>query len=282
MHVHAAPDMIERTCDDIDMAYAVAASGMDGAVIKNHYGCTAQGVRDVNKLVGRTALFSSLTLNRYVGGFNPYAVEAALGLGARVIWFPTRHAKNHLAQELDANCTFNASIPLRHANGLNALDEHGKLLPDIIEIIDLIAKADVCLCTGHLSNHEAITLCRTALHRGVRRVVFTHPDFTLNELPLDIQEELARQNVFMEKTLFTVSAGIVSAKEMLSGVRRIGLSRCFLASDYGMITRPAPWKGMSQWIALAHENGFTDEETGMVVSRVPRFLVGLEDELPSS
>lgn len=281
MHVHAAPDIINRICDDVDMARAVMATDMDGAVIKNHYGSTAQGVQDVNRLVGKTVLFSSLTLNHYVGGFNPYAVEAALGLGARVIWFPTRHAENHTRHKLRAECVFNATLPLRQATGLRAVDEDGELTKQVIDIIDLIASKDACLCTGHISNEEALAVCGEALRRGVRRIVLTHPDFTLNRLPLETQIALARQGVFIEKTLFTVSTNIVSARELLDGVRKTGLHRCFLSSDYGMVTKPAPWKGMAQWVSLAAENGFSEQETAMLVSRVPRFLVGLDDDPPS-
>lgn len=281
MHVHAAPDIINRICDDVDMARAVMATGMDGAVIKNHYGGTTQGALDVNRLAGKAVLFGSLTLNHYVGGFNPYAVEAALGLGARVIWFPTRHAENHTRQKLRAGCDFNASIPLRQAQGLRAVGKNGELTEQVIDIIELIASKDACLCTGHISNEEALAVCGEALRRGVRRIVLTHPDFTLNRLPVETQIHLARQGVYIEKTLFTASAGIVSAAELLIGARKAGLHRCFLSSDYGMVTKPAPWKGMAQWVSLAAENGFSEQETALLVSRVPRFLVGLDDDPPS-
>ena len=163
----------------------------------------------------------------------------------------------------------------------DATSKNGELTEQVIDIIELIASKDACLCTGHISNEEALAVCGEALRRGVRRIVLTHPDFTLNRLPVETQIHLARQGVYIEKTLFTASAGIVSAAELLIGVRKAGLHRCFLSSDYGMVTKPAPWKGMAQWVSLAAENGFSEQETALLVSRVPRFLVGLDDDPPS-
>ena len=43
-------------------------------------------------------ILGSVTLNDAVGGLNPFAVEAALDLGARVIWMPTISAQNHIVK----------------------------------------------------------------------------------------------------------------------------------------------------------------------------------------
>lgn len=39
-------------------------------------------------------MFGGITLNRQVGGINPYAVESALKLGGKVVWLPTQSARN--------------------------------------------------------------------------------------------------------------------------------------------------------------------------------------------
>ncbi len=41
-------------------------------------------------------LISGVPLNNTVGGFNPYAVEHGIKLGARIVWMPTFSAANHL------------------------------------------------------------------------------------------------------------------------------------------------------------------------------------------
>src|SRR5262245_65565479 len=76
------------------MAHA-AARGFAGLVMKNHFEGTASRARLAAQVAGGLKVYGGLVLNRYVGGVNPHAVDAALRLGARVIWMPTLDAACH-------------------------------------------------------------------------------------------------------------------------------------------------------------------------------------------
>ena len=41
-HMHISPDVVERKIDDISLARNFAELGMDGFVLKSHYGSTAE------------------------------------------------------------------------------------------------------------------------------------------------------------------------------------------------------------------------------------------------
>ena len=43
----------------------------------------------------KTKVFGSIALNSMVGGLNPSAVDLALAMGAKVVWFPTISAPHH-------------------------------------------------------------------------------------------------------------------------------------------------------------------------------------------
>src|SRR5258705_8993586 len=95
LHVHSAPDLFPRIADDRQMVADAAAKGFAGVVMKNHFEGTASRAKLAAPEAGRLKVYGSLVLNRYVGGVNPHAAEAALRLGARIIWMPTLDAACH-------------------------------------------------------------------------------------------------------------------------------------------------------------------------------------------
>jgi Family of unknown function (DUF6282) len=45
-HVHVAPDVVQRKIDDVSLARELEQLGMDGVVLKSHYGSTAERAAD--------------------------------------------------------------------------------------------------------------------------------------------------------------------------------------------------------------------------------------------
>ena len=82
MHVHTAPDVIDRRMDDLDLAAAYKAAGMKGFVIKSHYFDTAGRAYLIRRLFPGLHAVGAIVLNRSVGGLNPEAVRMAAKYGA--------------------------------------------------------------------------------------------------------------------------------------------------------------------------------------------------------
>jgi hypothetical protein len=95
LHVHSSPDLFPRIADDAAMVADAARRGFAGVVMKNHFEGTASRAAIAARAVPGLRVYGGLVLNRYVGGINPHAVDAALRLGARVIWMPTLDAACH-------------------------------------------------------------------------------------------------------------------------------------------------------------------------------------------
>lgn len=276
MHVHPMPDLIPRGFSDKECGYAAISLGMDGFVIKNHYWPTAYQLQSLNESFGKEILFGSITLNHYVGGINPYAVEVALGFGTKVIWLPTRHAKNHMEHTVPGKILFNPTIKLREAKGIELLDEKGRLIPEMYEIFKLVAENDACLMTAHISNEEAYVVCTEALKNNVKKIVLSHPDFSVNMTPLDLQIDLAKQGVIIEKTMFGIHSGVRSVEEMLESIRKIGPDKCIFSTDYGPAVLPKPWEGMIECVCLLLENGFSEQDIKMMICNNPHTLLNLD------
>src|SRR2546423_8023099 len=71
IHVHSAPDSVERSIDSIDVAKLALARGMRAIVLKSHYEPTATMAYIVRKAVPGIGVFGGIDLNPSVRGMNP-------------------------------------------------------------------------------------------------------------------------------------------------------------------------------------------------------------------
>jgi hypothetical protein len=271
MHVHSIPSHFPRLLDDIDLAESIIQSNMGGAVVKFHGGSTAGRVYLANKHVGREVLFGSITLNSFVGGINPLAVESEILLGAKIVWFPTIHAANHINYYGGSEWNHmkaERSLP-SPKHSIVILDEYKRLLPDVIDTLDVAVKYDVCVATGHLSIEESTFLCKEAFRRGMKKVILTHVDFETQHVPLDLQIEFANKGVMIEKTTLSVKLGHISIEEMAQSIIRIGAEHCILATDFGQANNPPIPQGFSEFLSSLLDNGVKYEDLETMVKRNP-------------
>lgn len=75
LHVHPAPDVVERRFDDMDLAKRYQACGMKGFAIKSHQSSTAGRAMLIQKMFPELHVLGTVTLNNAVGGLNPMAVR---------------------------------------------------------------------------------------------------------------------------------------------------------------------------------------------------------------
>ncbi|MCL6522248.1 MAG: hypothetical protein K6U79_07755 [Firmicutes bacterium] len=262
-HVHAAPSLFPRALGDLQLAREARAAGMAGFVLKAHEGSTAERAALVEEAVPGLRVAGSVTLNHFVGGFNPAAVEAALALGARVVWFPTVHAAWHLRHYGGAGYREQPSlVELRPRPPLSPLDGKGRLLPEVEEILEQIAAAGAVLCTGHLSPEESRRLLRAARERGVERRVFTHPDLAVTRIGLEEQRELAREGNYLEKSFLTTLPpwGEEEAAAVAASIRELGAGSVLLQTDLGQRANGSPVAGWRRWLEALLAAGLKAKE----------------------
>ena len=183
LHIHSAPSLFPRLVDHVEVAEGARKMGMRAVVLKCHHGYTSDRMHFVRKMVSGIDMYGGVVLNNAVGGINPFAVEAAISYGAKVVWFPTLSAKNHLDQM--GAPEFGSSMSQKKKRKtiekpITVLDEKGGLIPEVYEVIDLIAEHDILLATGHLSIPEARLVIKAAKERGVRRIEVQHPEYIIN------------------------------------------------------------------------------------------------------
>ena len=274
-HVHAAPSFFPRWGDGVDVVAACAAVGMAGVLLKAHEGSTTESAAVLDRTSATLRVFGGVVLNRYVGGLNPAAVEAALRLGARCIWFPTLDADAH-ARAFGSTGAYPAQRGgLESPSGIRILDEDGRLVREAREVLALVAEHDVLVATGHLSAEEVHALVGAAVDAGCRRLLVQHVAFPVPDLSLEALEPLVRRGAVVELTYLSVSpmwrASTVEQAARL--LQRLGGDNVVLSSDAGQSHNPSPPEALRSFAQAVHECGASAEDVAKAVGETPRRLV---------
>ncbi|HUW65383.1 MAG TPA: DUF6282 family protein [Spirochaetia bacterium] len=278
IHVHPGPSIFPRSVDDFQLATQAGALGMRAIVLKSHEESTVSRARLVAGMVAGIDVYGSLVLNDYVGGLNPFAVDLAIRMGAKIVWMPTVSAKQHLDHYGGHGYREQKSaVTLLPQKGITILSPKGNLFPVVYDIIDLIKEGDIVLATGHLSPRETVLLVKTARERGLSKVLVTHPDLLLNRMNMELQYELANTGAFLEKSMLSLLPAwkSIEPEELVKSMRNIGLERCVLVTDLGQVDQPPPGEGYHQFLQLLLHHGLKDSDLEVMACSNPSFLLGL-------
>lgn len=281
LHVHSAPDLVPRCVDDLEMTRRAKTAGMAGFVIKSHHAVTADRAALCAAVVGGVQVTGSITLNHYVGGLNPVAVEGAARSGARVVWFPTTDAANEAGilagwpadRELPPYLQVKKSMLDRGRlpAPISVADTYGRLLPAAQTVLEVISDHDLTLCTGHLGWPEIEVLVPSAVAAGVRKIVVTHPESPSIALTAGQEDWLAGQGAYFERCL-AYASGSASLDAIAAAIRRSGVPRNVLSSDLGRLPGPPPDVGLAQFIGEMARRGFSEPELRQLTGSTPREL----------
>src|SRR5271165_766506 len=202
-HVHSGPSIAERGVDHLELVMEASKAGFAAVITKDHdYSgvMTAAMIRKHHPEL-KTKIYSSIVLNNVVGGFNAYAVEHTAAMGGKIVWMPTLAAENHLRWEKTAGWVHPASTQkIRPAVGIPVLDNGRQVRDEVKEVLDVIAKNDIVLASGHLHVSETWLIFEEAQRRGVKRLVLTHPEDIVDASMNDVGG-LAAMGAFVEHSL---------------------------------------------------------------------------------
>src|ERR1700680_1992802 len=188
IHAHVDPDSMPRSIDAIDLARLAKQRGMRGLVLKNHYESTAALAYIVRKEVPGMEIFGGIDLNRSVGGVNPAAVERMVlmkGGWGKVIWMPTFDSENQVRVS-------------KENRPFVSVAKDGHLLPEVEAVIDVVAKNQLTLETGHSSAEEGLMIVREAKRRGVQHIVVTHAMANVVRMTIPQMRVAAGEGAYVE------------------------------------------------------------------------------------
>jgi Family of unknown function (DUF6282) len=290
-HIHISPDVVERIIDDISLARKFKELGMAGFVLKSHYGSTAERASVVRAAVPGVDVLGAISLNRAVGGINPLAVEIAAREGARTVWLPTVDSVNESHErEAPGGAGGQSKVPVwvklqleLREQGIEippvaVVDEHGSLVPELYEVLGMIARHKMSLATGHLGRDEIFAVVDAAVDAGVETIVITHPEFPSQDLSVEDQNALADKGALLERCFTTPHTGKVTWARWIENIRATGPERSVLSTDLGQVFNPPVEDGMALMVDRLLDAGLGEEEIYVMAVVNTRTVAGVKSE----
>ncbi len=279
MHAHTHPALFNRPVDDADLADHAMGFGMRGVVLKDHDSLTTGRAYHVGRRFRHLEVFGGVVLNRSVGGINPWVVQAALHYGAKVVWMPSNHSKHHNEYfDTPDYPQLGRKLPQLEGPGVTVFDEQGRLKPEAVTICELVAEADACLATGHLSLEETKALQAEANRAGVRKFLVTHTNWALTRYEPDTQRELIENGAYLEYVAVSCVSPIFweqKPDELAAWIEELGGDRLILSSDLGQASAAPHPEGMRMLISSLLDVGADYDELAKMTKANPAHLLGL-------
>lgn len=281
-HVHSGPSIAPRALDHLELARVYSKAGLRAVVTKDHdYSgvMCAQMIRE-NFPYLITTVYSGIVLNNVVGGLNPYGVEHTAAMDGRIVWLPTLAAENHLEWEKTAGWSHPAATAkIRPAAPVPLFDTDGNMLPELLDILDVVAATGLALASGHIHVSETLKVFAEARKRGVERLIFTHPEDIVGA-SFDDVKEIAAMGAYVEHSLAFFVEGSKfrnrTDEEMRAFIDCVGPERTILASDLGQVGTLSPLQGMQRGVAMCLGLGYSDDAVRAMVGTNAADVIGLE------
>jgi hypothetical protein len=287
-HVHSGPSIAPRALDHVELLRQASAAGFAAVVTKDHDYSSVMTTALIRKNFPelKTKIYASIVLNNVIGGFNPYAVEHTAAMGGKIVWLPTLAAENHLRWQAQAKWVHPASTEkIRPAVGIPVLDANKNVRDDVKEVLDIVAKNDMVLASGHLHVSETWLVFEEAQRRGVKRLVLTHPEDIVDASMNDVKG-LAAMGAFVEHSLCMFIEGskfkTFNGEDLRRQIDAAGVAQTILCSDLGQTGSISPLEGFRRGIKLCMELGYDDEQIRKMVSLNTARALGIEADLPAA
>jgi len=279
LHVHSSPSVFARKQTDWELVEEVKAAKMAGVVIKSHEAPTTDRTALIRMKEPNLHVYGGLVCNHFVGGLNPSAVEVAIQSGAKIIWMPTiSSAEHHNYFANRKTRLFQTARALKRQPPLSVLDENGRLKEEVHEILDLIARADIILATGHLAPQEVLVLVEAAREHRVQKILIQHTDLEIARIPLELERKLVSRGAMVEKCFLALSddfKGSVTPEEMAESIRVLEAEACVMVTDYGQAHHESPVRALHRFVELMLEHGITECQIRQMIVHNPKGLLGL-------
>jgi hypothetical protein len=287
-HVHSGPSIALRGIDHVELLQQASEAGFAAVITKDHDYAGVMTAALIRKHfpAQKTKIYSSIVLNNVVGGINPYAVEHTAALGGKIVWLPTLAAANHLRWQASAKWVHPASSDkMRSVTAVPVLNDDKSVRDDVKEVLDIVAKTDMVLASGHLHVSETWVVFEEAQRRGVKRLVFTHPEDIVDASLNDVKG-IAAMGAFVEHSLCMFLEGCMftrcDAVVLRKKIDAAGVEQTMLCSDLGQTGTFSPLDGFRRGIKLCMDLGYDDEDIRKMVSTNTARAIGIEADVAAA
>jgi hypothetical protein len=261
LHYHVDPGY-----SDMGHLRAARAAGVRALVLKNHYEPTSALVLLLRPEFPGLELYGGFVLNRSNGGNNVAGVEYMASIGGqpkpgKVVWLPAGDTEREVKESKNPTRPF------------VAVSRNGQLLPEVKEIISIIARNNLVLASGHVVPEDALLAFREAKATGVKLLIATHAADLAGKMTVEQMQEAAKLGAYIEFDYRNTLDG--GRTDM---IRKVGPEHCFLSEFWTRNQAPKEYAGAAGIGAFAAEmrkRGFTDRELEIMFKDNPAKAIGL-------
>ena len=266
LHFHMDPWTPERVRGaGIAEVLAARASGMRGLVIKDHNEPTAPLAYHLRQVVPGLELYGGFVLNLPNGGASPAGVEFMAtqirGEPGRIVWMPAGDTEKEVRESKNPNGPF------------VAVSRNGELLPEVKQIISIIAKHGLVVASGHILPEDALMIFREAKRQGVQHMIVTHAFDLAGKMTVEQMKEAAKLGAWIEFDFRNTLEG-----GRMDAIRQVGPELCFLSEFWTKVDGAREYAGAAGVGAFAEvmrSHGFTNRELEMMFKDNPAKALGL-------
>jgi len=240
IHCHAH----EGQQDALDLAKFASKNGMGGILYKTIVGGhrPAETVRRLQEHLHRWCdeedvppiqCWAAWGVAR---GSEPISLEVTrqqLDDGCAAVWMPIANAVNTL---MKVGVGSQGPMPEEDARkiGYTVIDEHGHLLPEVRDIIHLVADRGVPMSFAHGSHPELWAMAEEVEKIGFGQAFVDHPFSPFVDLTLDEMKQMADAGIWLNFTYDELSPLLgVDPAHMYAAIRAVGPEHVTLSSDAG-------------------------------------------------
>jgi hypothetical protein len=188
---------------------------------------------------------------------------------------PTYDAENWIRRQKDQTRPFVAVV------------QNGQLLPQVTEVLRVIAKHDLVLATGHLSPAEGLLVLQEARRQGVKRMIVTHPMDAGVFMTEAQMHEAAKLGAFLEFDFRNILTGKIAhpfqtaplAGGRVEMIRKLGPEHVIIDEFWSRSSvEPREYGGpqeMAAFVRAMNAQGFSNRELDIMCKENPARLLGL-------
>jgi hypothetical protein len=273
-HIHCCPHINKRSTNIFEVVRFAEKHKMYAIGLMDNFSNTSGYASLVKKFFPKLKLkvFGGLIMEPPSGGVNLENVKISLNYsyfkndGAKFISFPTHHTR------------YVAKIEKRNKNYIKNcfyIPRNGPT-KETLNILNLIAKKNIVLNTGHLSGIETVSLVKAAKSKGVKKILVPSNTFSL-----DIIQKLKKFNVKFEFSYFFISRAtnvplthVDGEKHKIQGtdesflkdlIKTADPKNVILSSDCGVSVLPKPHIGFLNFIDKIRKLGFSKNEINYMI-----------------
>jgi hypothetical protein len=282
LHVHPAPSPLPRRIDAREAGELAGEAGFEAIVVKSHHHSTVMDVLALGEPGGNGSgarVYGGIALNSAVGGLNPHAVDLALKMGGRIVWFPTIASPQHIAHHRahpDLNFA-KLAVQLQPEEPIDVLDGNGQLKPEVHRILESIAEADAILASGHMAPASITAVFEAAREKGVRRMLVNHPNFVIDASYGDARHWVGL-GALIEHSLCMYDDESAfyhwDLETLLKWIEAVGAEHSTLGSVLGQMANPLPYESFRKMVSGLLDRGMPERDVRGMVADNPRQLLG--------